>query len=85
MRIHVICKHHGVTAEVGPGTLVSELECTQCIAEYDAANEFRPCCPYMNTTCCGHDDDYHDPYPVLVTIDSPNYCDGSHITTEPPF
>ncbi len=58
MRVHMICQKHRETALVGPGTLLDELECPACIAEEDAANEWRPCCPQMNTTCVGHDWDY---------------------------
>jgi hypothetical protein len=40
------------------------------------ANHWRPCCPQMNTTCCGHDD--QEPYVFLVEILSPNHCDVDH-------
>lgn len=77
MKVHTICKKHKTTALVGPGTLLSELECITCINEYDEANRWRPCCPQMNTTCCGHDD-YADEPSFQVRIDSPNYCDVDH-------
>jgi hypothetical protein len=76
MRVHTICETHGTTALVGPGTLISELECVTCIAEQDEANRWRPCCPQMNTTCCGHDD--WEPVVFYVEIVSPDYCDVDH-------
>ncbi len=76
MKLHTICQRHNVTVLVGPGSLLSEYECPACIAEQDEANRWRPCCPQMNTTCCGHDD--QDPYTVLFVIFSPNFCDVDH-------
>lgn len=80
MKVHTICRKHRTTALVGPGTLLSELECVACIAEQDAeqheANRWRPCCPQMNTTCCGHDD--QDPSVFLVEIISPDFCNVDH-------
>lgn len=75
MRVHLICKTHGTTALVGPGSLLDELECVVCIAAEEAANEWRPCCPHMNTTCCGHDDYEGEPYTIWpgVTIESDNF------------
>lgn len=77
MKVHIICKKHRVTALVGPGTLLSELECVTCIAEQDEANRWAPCCSAMNTTCCGHGDD-QELYVFLVQITSPDYCDVDH-------
>jgi len=85
MRLHRVCEKHNITVLVGRDTLISEIECTRCIEEIDGLSAFRPCCPQMNTTCCGHDDDYPDPYPVLATIDSPNYCDRVHASADVPF
>jgi hypothetical protein len=77
MRVHLICPTHNTTALVGPGTLISELECVVCIEEQDEANAWRPCCSRANTTCCGHDD-YADESSFQVRIDSPNFCDVDH-------
>lgn len=85
MKLYLICKRHKRTAIIGRDTLVSELECIDCVDEQDAATEFRPCCPHMNTTCCGHDDDEPDPYPIIASIDSPNYCNDLHSDAGPPF
>jgi len=76
MKVYTICQKHRTAVLVGPGTLLSELECVTCIAEQDEANRFRPCCPQMNTTCCGHDD--QEPYVFLVEFKSPNYCNVDH-------
>ena len=76
MRVHTICKKHKTTVLVGPGSLLSEYECVTCIAEYDAANRWVPCCSAMNTTCCGHDD--WEPEVFQVAITSPNFCDVDH-------
>lgn len=76
MRVHTICTTHRTTALVGPGTLLGELECVVCIAEQDEANRWRPCCPAMNTTCCGHDD--WQPTVFFVEILSPGYCNDEH-------
>ncbi len=35
MRLHTICVQHHATALVGPGTLLSELECVTCVAIAD--------------------------------------------------
>jgi len=73
MHVHVICANHNRTAIVGRGTLLSELECVDCVAERDRANRWSPCCAAMNTTCCGHDDE-----PALkwsgVTLVTADYC-----------
>jgi hypothetical protein len=79
MRVHTICKTHKATALVGPGSLLSELECVVCVAISDEqyAASRRPCCSRANIDCCGHEDDY-DPRSLNVEILSPNYCDRDH-------
>lgn len=78
MRIHTICQEHGTTALVGPGSLLSELECVACVAKQDAAYEAsrRPCCSRANIDCCGHDEDeaLRPLFDYALTIDSPGYC-----------
>ena len=83
MRIHTICQTHKTTALVGPGSLLSELECVVCIAEYDESNRWAPCCSAYNTTCCGHDD--WEPEVFYVEMTSPNFCNGVVTVSEPPF
>jgi hypothetical protein len=91
MRIHTICAEHGTTALVGPGSLLNEYECVVCVAISDQAyaESRRPCCSRANVDCCGHDDDDYEPYPLLASIDSPNFCGGlsdpRHRTDEVPF
>lgn len=76
MKVYTICRKHKTTVLVGPGSLLSEYECVVCIAEQDEANRWRPCCPQMNTTCCGHDD--QEPYVFYAEIESPGFCNVDH-------
>jgi hypothetical protein len=92
MRVHTICKTHKTTALVGPGSLLSELECVVCVAISDEqyAASRRPCCSRANIDCCGHDDEYAaefaDEPSFGVAIESPNYCDRNQAAdAEVPF
>lgn len=89
MRVHTICKEHGTTALVGPGTLLGELECVVCVRISDEAYEVsrRPCCSRANIDCCGHDDyadEFADEPSFNIAITSPNFCDRVPMV-EPPF
>ena len=61
MASRMICTKHNFQASVGSAVqyTLDYYECPACVAEVDAEYELsnRPCCPQMNTTCCGHDDD----------------------------
>lgn len=90
MRIHTICTEHGTTALVGPGSLLSELECVVCVRRADEAYQtsLRPCCSRANIDCCGHEDpsEYYQPlFDYAIYVESPNYCNGNPIPSEPPF